>query len=90
MFCIFKIRKCCAQLVCLTCSKNCEFELYRENIVNAISYFLKGINEKISTYINALENPKNSNLFNKTLNIESFYNHNGFNVLETGPFCKHL
>lgn len=79
--------KCCAGLVCKTCTKDCKFDLYRESIAKTISYFIKGIDEKNAMYLRALESPNNSTMFNPEIKVTSFFDYNGFDVLKTGPFC---
>lgn len=67
----------------------CEFDTYKANVVHAINYFLNGVDNSNAEYINALQNPMSSGLFNFTINIESKYKYNGFDVLKTGSFCIH-
>ncbi len=47
------------------------------------------VDEKNSTYLKAIQQPENSGMFNLTMNILSKYKENGFDILETGAFCKH-
>ena len=75
--------------MCKACYQDCQFELYRQSLANAISYFLKGVYEKNTIYIQALESPNNSTLFNPILSLEYYFDHNGFDVIQTGAFCKH-
>ncbi len=63
--------------------------MYRENVANAVSVFLDGINKKNKTLINIIENPMSSHFFSPELRINSFFDHNGFDIIETGPFCAH-
>jgi hypothetical protein len=62
---------------------------YRQNIAKAINYFIIAVDEKNSTYLKAIQQPENSGMFNLTMNILSKYKDNGFDILETGAFCKH-
>ena len=73
-------------LVCKTCESNCDYSLYRTNLVNSITYFLKALKEKNPKYLNAIENPS-SGMFDPNINIISTYKPNGYDVLKTGPFC---
>lgn len=75
-------------LICTPCKTNCKFDLYRTNVVKAISFFLQGVNEKNETFIEALENPAESNMFDKDINITAEFKYNGFDILNTGPFCN--
>lgn len=75
--------------ICKICDTDCDFDMYRTNIVKAISLFYKGITERNKNFILGLENPNNSGFFDQKLNILSKYKYNGYDVLKTGPFCKH-
>lgn len=82
-------------LACLSCSQSiykdkCDFDTYKLNIVYALNYFIKAVNQQDSVYLNALKNPLKSGLFNSTIiDIQSKYNENGFDLTKTGPFCIH-
>ena len=79
-------------IACAGCDnkvKNCDLPTYRENIAKAINYFIVAVDEKNPTYLKAIQQPENSGMFNTTMNILSKYKTNGFDILETGPFCKH-
>lgn len=76
--------------MCKMCEKDCKFADYRENLANAVAYFLKGVNNKNAKYIHVIENPMNSTFFNAEINIEATFNYNGFNIIQTGPFCNRL
>lgn len=78
-----------ASFICKACENDCEFDLYRSNLVTAINLFYRGINLKNQKYIDALENPENSEYFDPKIRIKSLYKTDGFNILNTGPFCKH-
>lgn len=82
-----------ASAVCKACdhvNKNCDFTTYRSNLADAVNYFMYAVDTKNEAYLNAIKNPTKSGMFNKMINIDSKYNENGFNILETGGFCKHL
>ena len=83
---LFKIRVCCAHLMCKACYKDCHFELYILSLTKAIRYFVQAVYAKNSTYLKALEDPKNSF---PDLSLEFYFDHNGFDVLQTGAFCRH-
>ena len=76
-------------MMCKTCVKKCDLEMYRENLVEAIGLFLNGVNLKSRENLNLLENTKNSTVFNPSLVINSFFDYNGFDVTKSGPFCLH-
>ncbi|RNA12621.1 chlorophyllase- chloroplastic [Brachionus plicatilis] len=78
-----------ASLICKVCENDCEFELYRKSVVTAIGLFYKGINFKSEKFLEALENPEKSGFFDPKIQIKSVSKSNGYNVLNTGPFCKH-
>lgn len=87
-----QIREYFAESLCKSCDKinqGCDYNTYRQNLVYAINYFINGVDEKNAQYINALTNPQASGLFNSTINIIPQYKSNGYNVLQTGPFCTH-
>ena len=78
-----------ASVICKVCEDKCEFELYRENVVTAITLFYNGINFRNQKYIDALENPKKSGFFDPKIEIMSIYKTNGYHIINTGPFCEH-
>jgi hypothetical protein len=57
-------------------------------VAKTINYFLTGVEQKNQFYIDAIQNPSESKLFDPRIKIESFYKTNGINVTETGSFCK--
>ncbi len=59
------------------------------NLALTVKYFIRAIDGKDSTYLNAIQYPQKSGLYNSTINISSKFNLNGYNVLNTGPFCIH-
>ncbi|RNA13625.1 Chlorophyllase, partial [Brachionus plicatilis] len=75
--------------ICKTCETDCDFDMYRTNIVRAVSLFYQGITKRNKEFIQGLENPNNSGFFDKKINILSTYKYNGYDVLKTGPFCFH-
>jgi hypothetical protein len=78
---------------CKSCDKVkeaiCDFPTYRRNFAAAIETFIKGIDEKNQTLINALQDPQNSVIFDKNITIQSKFKLNGFNLTYTGPYCYH-
>lgn len=74
--------------MCKMCPNDCNRPLYRTNIANSISYFLKGIKNRDQKFIDAIENPSKSGLFDKEIHIEPTFKHNGYDVIKTGPFCN--
>jgi hypothetical protein len=77
-------------LICEPCKNNCEIELYHENFLNALTYFILGVREKKIEYLNAIQEPKKYAGFDENIDILANYKYNGYNVLETGPFCQRL
>lgn len=75
--------------ICKTCEANCDFELYRNNVVKAITLFYKGVKEKNKNFLLGLENPNNSSFFDKNIKILSTFKYNGYDVIKTGSFCTH-
>lgn len=75
--------------VCHQCISDCDYELYKTNEINAIKYFLLAVEEGNGTYLNALENPSNQQFFDPRIKMTSIQKYNGYNILETGRFCKH-
>ncbi|CAF1089929.1 unnamed protein product, partial [Brachionus calyciflorus] len=67
--------------ICKTCENNCDYSMYRTNVVKAIGLFYNGINQKNSQFVNALEEPNSSGFFDKSLNVLSKYKYNGYNIL---------
>lgn len=63
--------------------------MYRSSVAKAISYFIRGVDMKNSRYLNAVESPMNSSMFDQAIFINTSYKLNGFDVTETGPFCSH-
>ena len=74
--------------VCHQCISDCDYELYKTNEINAIKYFLLAVEEGNGTYLNALENPSNQQFFDPRIKMTSIQKYNGYNILETGRFCK--
>lgn len=74
--------------ICKTCPEDCDRPLYRTNVVNSIAYFLKGVQNRDQKYIDALENPVKSGLFDNSIKIEPTFKHNNYDVIKTGPFCS--
>jgi hypothetical protein len=58
-------------------------------VAKAISTFILAIREKSEMYLNELENPNSSGVFDPSIKIESFFKHNNYDVLKTGAFCLH-
>lgn len=58
-------------------------------MARAVGYFLMGVNLKDVNYLKALENPAESGLFDKAIEVDSIFKYNGYDVVETGPFCHH-
>lgn len=83
-----KIRK-LASLICKVCDKDCEFEMYRNNVVKAIGLFYNGVNNRVDYFIQGLEKPNESKFFDEQIEISSVFHYNGYNVLNTGGFCIH-
>ena len=85
-----------SNLNCKFCQKNCEFSLYHNSMANAVAYFLKAINNtnnpKQQDFLDAIQNPVNSSLFDPKIELISEFKNNKdeYNVKNTGPFCKHL
>jgi hypothetical protein len=79
-----------ANLICKPCKEDCDIELYRINVVNAISYFLKAVINKDASYLYVIENPSLTPLFDPFIKITAEKKYQGYDVLQTGPFCKHL
>lgn len=75
--------------VCADCKANCDFPLYRSNLAKAIGVFINGVKERNKNLIRAIENPPESGLFDPTIKIDFKFKHNGYNVIQTGAFCKH-
>ncbi len=79
------------KLLCATCDSvpqaQCNYNQYTENVIRAIAYFIKGVDERNENLLNALADPKQSGLFD--VNVEAEYKSNGFDVSQTGPFCNH-
>ena len=68
----------------------CSIDLYLKTTANAVAYFLTAINNKNSVYLKAIEDPVKSSLFKPTISIISEHKYQGYDVLQTGPFCKRL
>jgi len=75
--------------MCKSCRGDCNFGVYRESVVKSISFFLTGIDQRNSTFLDAIQNPKNSSMFNPVIEINASHDLGGFDVLKTGPFCIH-
>jgi hypothetical protein len=75
---------------CKTKGKNCDIPTYRKNLANAVSYFLNAVDEKNLNFLQAIQFPEKSGMFNSSINVEAKYKENGFNIINTGPFCNHL
>ena len=75
--------------MCKSCVGHCDFKMYRESVVKAVSSFLNGIDNRNSTFLDVIENPKNSSVFDPAIGINAFHDLGGFDVLKTGPFCIH-
>lgn len=73
--------------MCKDCKISCDIPIYQKNMIIAISYFLNGVKEKNETFLDVIENPSKSSLFDETVKIEAMYDHNGFDVTKTGSFC---
>ena len=58
--------------------------------MNAVSLFIRAVDQKNQKYLNAIKYPNGSGMFNATIKIISKYQENGFNILETGAFCYHF
>jgi hypothetical protein len=58
-------------------------------VVKAISYFIKAVDERDAASLSIIENPNQSGQFDPSIKIESKYKLNGFDIIKTGPFCKH-
>ena len=84
------IRKIATTLVCKPCEKNCDFDLYTKSLAKTISLFVLALREKNSKYLNAIENPTTSGVYDPSLSITSQYKINNYDVLKSGPFCDHL
>jgi hypothetical protein len=78
-----------SRFLCKVCESECDFPVYKKNLVNAVNYFLLAVQQKNQTYLNVLENPKDSTYFDSKIMINSTHKYNGFNILQTGPFCVH-
>ena len=81
-----------ATSVCTACDhvhKNCDFPTYRANLANAVSYFITAVDKKNSKYLNAIQQPTKSGMFNSTISIVSKFKENGYDILKTGAFCTH-
>ena len=59
------------------------------NAAKAISLFVLAIRKKNQNYLNAIENPNTSGMFDPSFKIESFYKLNNYDVIKTGVFCNH-
>jgi hypothetical protein len=77
-------------IVCKSCETNCDYDLYTNSLAKTISLFVLALREKDPKYLNAIENPKASGMFDPKINIISEYKLNNYDVLKTGPFCNHL
>ena len=88
-----QVRKDFSSLVCSACDqvkdRVCTFELYRANLAKAIDYFIRAVDEKSSFYLNVINDPSDSGMFDKSISISAFYKYKGFDVTKTGPFCNH-
>jgi hypothetical protein len=76
--------------VCKSCETNCDYDLYTNSLAKTISLFVLALREKDAKYLNAIENPKASGMFDPKINIISEYKLNNYDVLKSGPFCNHL
>ena len=85
---IFQARKDFGSVICSTCETgDCDFEMYRNNLIKAVSFFILGVRERNGAYLEAIENPSPS-VFDVSLNITAMYKLNGYDVTKTGPFCQ--
>lgn len=75
--------------ICKICKSDCDFDMYRTNVVRAITLFYKGVMEKNKSFLLGLENPNNSSFFDKNIRILSTHKYNGYDVMKTGSFCNH-
>jgi hypothetical protein len=57
--------------------------------VKAISYFVKGVQGQDESYLNAIENPEKSPLFDATISKSGYHKYQNYDVIKTGPFCNH-
>ena len=84
-----KAREGLSRFLCKVCESECDFPLYKQNLVRAVNYFLLAVQQKNQTYLSILENPNGSPLFDSRIKINSTQKYNGFNIIKTGPFCIH-
>ncbi len=74
--------------MCKECESDCDFPLYKKNLIRAIKYFLLAVQDKNQVYLTTLEYPNESPMFDSKIKINSTYKYNGFNIIQTGPFCN--